>query len=194
MAEKYGYQVVGVDYSRVGCELLKANLVSHTDNALVVQGNIFQNCFCPGTFDMVFSYGFIEHFTNYSEILALFRAWLKPGGLLITLVPNKRYFFRHVERWIAPDVFDAHVPLKPKDLEDAYRQIGLEDIRSSYLGSFSTWKYVSKTEGMTQFFLRIVSRALCLPVHTLLRASGLEPESKMFSPLIFAIGKIPANP
>jgi SAM-dependent methyltransferase len=191
LARAYGHAVAGVDYSRVGCDRLAANLRASGDNVIVIQGDIFQHCFAPESFEVVYSNGFIEHFTNYPDLLALFRSWLKPGGLLITLVPNKKYVFRHVERWIAPDEYDAHVPIEPGDLEKSYRRAGLEDVAAAYLGSFSTWKYNSKAGGLTRWLLRLSSKAICLPVHAALKATGFTPESRPFSPLVFAVGRAP---
>jgi SAM-dependent methyltransferase len=41
-------------------------------------------------YDVVCSFGFIEHFRNFSEIIALHHRILKPGGLLIITTPNFR--------------------------------------------------------------------------------------------------------
>ena len=42
-------------------------------------------------YDLVFSNGFIEHFTNYEEVLNKHAAYLKPGGAMMVMIPNKRY-------------------------------------------------------------------------------------------------------
>ena len=42
-------------------------------------------------YDLVFSNGFIEHFTNYAEVLDKHAAYLKPGGAMMVMIPNKRY-------------------------------------------------------------------------------------------------------
>jgi hypothetical protein len=195
MGANYGYDLVGLDYSRMGCYLLRANLeLVGVQNALIVEGDILQNCLGPGTVNVVFSNGLIEHFTHYPEILALFKSWLKPCGWLITFVPNKKHLFRHVEKWLARSVYDAHVLMEPKDLEDAYKQIGLEEIAVGYLGSFSTWKYTRFAQGATRVFLRGLATALNNPIHAVLKGTGWKPESKMFSPMVFAIGRVPGNP
>lgn len=191
MAQRYGYRVVGLDYSEIGCRLLKANLREHLDRSLIIQGDLYQDCFVPAKFDVVFSTGLVEHFTNYQDILALFASWLKPGGTLVTLVPNKRFLFRHVEKMLAPDVYKNHILFEPHQLAMAYENIGMGDISASYLGSFSTWKYNSYTKGFTRFVLQAVSRSLCAPVHTFLRSNSLEPESRQFSPIIAAVGLKP---
>jgi 2-polyprenyl-3-methyl-5-hydroxy-6-metoxy-1,4-benzoquinol methylase len=42
-------------------------------------------------YDIVFSNGFIEHFTNYGEILDKHASYLKAGGAMMVMIPNKRY-------------------------------------------------------------------------------------------------------
>lgn len=42
-------------------------------------------------FDVVFSNGFIEHFSNYDEVLDKHVAYLNDGGSLLVMIPNKRY-------------------------------------------------------------------------------------------------------
>lgn len=191
LARTYSYEVVGVDYSRVGCQRLVDNLRETPDKAMVVEGDITQPCFAPSSFEVVFSNGFIEHFTDYSELIALFRSWLKPGGLLVTLVPNKHYVFRYVEQWIAPEQYHAHVLIEPSDLQQAYQQAGLQDVVADYLGSFATWKYNSKANGPARWMLRLSAKAIGWPVHAILRATGWTPESRMFSPLVYAVGRTP---
>lgn len=42
-------------------------------------------------FDLVISNGFIEHFTNYDEVLDKHAAYLKKGGSMLVMIPNKRF-------------------------------------------------------------------------------------------------------
>ncbi len=191
MIQKYGYSVIGLDYSRVGCEMLKANLEDCPQNAyLVIEADMFHCCFKQESFDVIFSNGLIEHFTDYPALVALFKSWLKPGGLLVTFVPNKKHIFRHVEKRLASDVYNAHVRLTPGDLLAAYQMHDLKDIKVGYLGSFFTWKYNSYAQGLKRPVLSGISKMLNLTAHTLLRTFGHEPESKAFSPIIYALGKI----
>jgi SAM-dependent methyltransferase len=192
-AQEFGYRVVGLDYSRIGCEMAWRNLEPVRERALVLEGDIFQPCFAPQTFDMIFSNGLIEHFTNYGQVLEGMSKWLKPSGMLITFVPNKKYAFRHIERRIAPDVYDHHVLLGPEDLAAAYREIGLENVSSFYFGSFSTWKYTSYLRGAVKTMSQVASRMANAAVQTPLRLTGLMPESRLFSPLVVAVGTVPAR-
>lgn len=190
MIEKYNYSVVGMDYSKTGCELLKVNLQPNSHlSYLVIEADMFHYCFRPYTFDVIFSNGLIEHFTDYPTLIGLFKKWLKPGGFLVTFVPNKQHFFRYIEKKLAPEVYDAHMLLSPADLLTAYQKQGMKDIQTGYLGSFFTWKYNSYARGLKRPLLLGLSRILNLSVHTLLRTSGFEPESQAFSPHVYALGR-----
>lgn len=191
MVKQFGYRVVGLDYSRLGCEMLAKNLGAARERALVIEGDIFQDCFPDHTFDVIFSNGLIEHFTDYLQVLRVFTRWLKPDGILLTFVPNKKYVFRHIERRIAPEVDAQHVLMEPGDLGVAYRALQLEQISAFYFGSFSTWKYTSYLKGISHRASQVASRVLCTGVQTVLRTTGAEPESKQFSPLIVAVGRVP---
>jgi 2-polyprenyl-3-methyl-5-hydroxy-6-metoxy-1,4-benzoquinol methylase len=43
-------------------------------------------------YDYVISNGFIEHFEDFDNILDLHSQYLKPGGKMLVMIPNKRYF------------------------------------------------------------------------------------------------------
>lgn len=57
-------------------EIIKADFTKHQPEKL---------------YDYVISNGFIEHFENYDEILDLHCKYLKPGGKMLIMIPNKRY-------------------------------------------------------------------------------------------------------
>lgn len=118
---QYGFQVSGVDYSPDGCEGARRTLA-----AAGVAGEVFQCDFrAPpksllGSFDVVFSFGVIEHFIDTATALEACAAYLKPGGLLVTLVPNMNGIPGLLQRLVDQGVFDIHVPLDRKDLYVAH--------------------------------------------------------------------------
>lgn len=92
-------------------------------------------------FDFVYSVGFLEHFTNYLEVIDLHDALLAPGGLLMLAAPNFRGWVqnalhrltdsvnlgRHVVESMAPARWAAH-------LGDRY-----EVLFAGYVGGFDYW-------------------------------------------------------
>lgn len=45
-------------------------------------------------YDLVYSNGFIEHFSDYENVLDKHAGYLKKGGAMVVMIPNKRYLRR----------------------------------------------------------------------------------------------------
>jgi 2-polyprenyl-3-methyl-5-hydroxy-6-metoxy-1,4-benzoquinol methylase len=98
-AKEMKYHVYGIDYSNAGCRTAKANLDRCGIEAKVINGNLFDSAFQKNYyefFDLVYSFGFIEHFTDTYNVLRAHLDLLESGGILIVTVPNfsKRSFYR----------------------------------------------------------------------------------------------------
>ena len=135
-AREFGLRVSGVDYSETGCAMARAILDREG-----VRGEIHQaDVFAPpealeAQFDVVVSLGVAEHFEDTTAALRAFRFFLKPGGLMVTIVPNTTGAAGLVQRLLNRPVFDIHVPLDVDRLGDAHRRAALSVAQSSYLVS-----------------------------------------------------------
>lgn len=133
-ARRYGFAVTGIDYSERGCE--KAAAVLRRDG---ITGEIVKADFTEPpaqllqAFDVGVSFGVAEHFEDTAECLASFRRFLKPGGMLVTLVPNLAGLVGTLQKTFDRGVYDIHVVLEPTTLADAHRRAGLEPIDTRYL-------------------------------------------------------------
>jgi len=89
MAEKYGATVVGIDLSMnmldIGRDRL-SKLPSHIQEKVSLEfGDITEQTYTPGSFDVIYSRDTILHIANKQQLFSLFHSWLAPGGsLLIT--------------------------------------------------------------------------------------------------------------
>ncbi|MBN2101784.1 MAG: class I SAM-dependent methyltransferase [Candidatus Aenigmarchaeota archaeon] len=77
-----------LDFSKKGCELTQNNF-----NKLGIDGKIYNKDFLGNLsglpkFDVVYSLGFIEHFTNYNKIIERHKLLCKNNGLIIVGCPN----------------------------------------------------------------------------------------------------------
>lgn len=89
LAKKYNnLQLFGVDKSLMGCKLAVTGIDGGLTKVQVVQGDVLQCPLRSENFDIVFSLGLIEHFDDPDKILKKHVDLLKPGGLLICIVPN----------------------------------------------------------------------------------------------------------
>lgn len=89
-------------------------------------------------YDYVFSLGFIEHFENYNEILDRHLKYLKPGGRLLVMVPNKRYFRKIYGYLVDYKNLKAHnlKCMNVRTFKDFSDRNNLEIKRLEYYGGF----------------------------------------------------------
>ncbi len=90
--KRFGIVPYGLEYTETGVQLQRALYRAQgLAEDLVLQGDFFDDALRAkwrGYFDLVTSYGFIEHFENPREVLAKQMELLRPGGVLVVTVPN----------------------------------------------------------------------------------------------------------
>ena len=85
----FGFEVAGLDRSAGGC--VSSRLILRREG---VNGRVYcADLFDPPKdtleeYDVVFSYGVVEHFRNTVDCVAAMSRFLKPGGLMVTLIPT----------------------------------------------------------------------------------------------------------
>lgn len=137
LAHNYKVQVTCLDYNSDREKVDESMAAFEVNDYSVEQADIFNHN--PNQkYDFVFSNGFIEHFENYEEVMELHLKYLKPGGRLLIMIPNKRFY-----KWIYQSILDrdnlkAH-NLKPMKLA-VFRKFAKENqlkiLRLSYFGGF----------------------------------------------------------
>lgn len=138
LARQFGFQVHGLDYSDLGCA--KARQILEREG---VDGEIHcEDFFSPSTaligrFDVVFSWGVAEHFESTTACLSAFARFLRPGGTMITIVPNLVGLVGHLQEALDRAVYAIHVPLDREALGEAHRQAGLQPLSCDYVMLFN---------------------------------------------------------
>jgi 2-polyprenyl-3-methyl-5-hydroxy-6-metoxy-1,4-benzoquinol methylase len=133
-AKRYGLAVTGIDYSKPGCTA-EREVLRRAD----VQGDVLHaDLFDPpadtrGAFDAVLSFGVVEHFEGTAGCIEAISRFAKPGGLVVTTIPNLTGSVGLLTRLLNPAVFAIHVPLTEAALADAHRAAGLQVESSEYL-------------------------------------------------------------
>jgi SAM-dependent methyltransferase len=129
---KLGHHIVGVDYSEVGCDRLRARLGTFMGE--VICCDIFDPpASALHTADLLLSIGLVEHFTDTARCIASLARFVRPGGRVLTIVPNMQGTVGLLQRLVAPSVYEVHVPLSPADLQEAHQRTGLQIERAAYL-------------------------------------------------------------
>ncbi len=137
-AKEFGFQVYGLDYSPIGCEMARAVLQANKIEAEVVCADFFSS---PenllGKFDVVVSFGVIEHFEDTSGCLRSVSSFLKTGGMLITSIPNMVGMIGAVQKMVNKPVYDIHCLIDPAMLKSAHENAGLAVLECDYFLSTS---------------------------------------------------------
>lgn len=88
-ARQLGWEVAGLDYSDTGLALSREILRRNGVQGRLRKADLRDG---PGEdrelFDAVFSLGLIEHFEHPENVLAILKDFVRPGGLLLTWIPN----------------------------------------------------------------------------------------------------------
>jgi 2-polyprenyl-3-methyl-5-hydroxy-6-metoxy-1,4-benzoquinol methylase len=132
-SQQFGFKIYGLDYSEIGCEQSREIL----SNAGIQGEIVCADFFSPptsllGKFDVVVTFGVVEHFTDTQSCIKALSKLLKPGGLLITNIPNMVGLIGTIEKMINRPVYDIHVPLDVKVLDKAHKLLGLEVLQCDY--------------------------------------------------------------
>jgi 2-polyprenyl-3-methyl-5-hydroxy-6-metoxy-1,4-benzoquinol methylase len=132
-AKEFGFEVHGIDYSELGCRQAAQVLANEGVEGEIVCADFFSP---PepmlGDFDVVWSRGVLEHFEDTATCASAFSRFLRPGGLMITIIPNLSGVLGLIQRMINRPVFDMHVPLARSDLKEAHRSSSLEIVSCAY--------------------------------------------------------------
>jgi SAM-dependent methyltransferase len=189
----FNADVYGLDYSEVGCAKSRA-LLKHYH----VPGEIYcADLFSPPAellqkFDLVVSFGVVEHFENTAHCLKSCAAFLKPGGLLLTLIPNIPSIIGFIQKFVDKDVYDIHVPLTKKNMLDAHHFAALDLDYCDYFMSInlSVVNSGSFSSNRLNPFLRHVLSGTS-KVCWILERYGLKiPKNRLTSPYIMTVAKV----
>ena len=137
-SQQFGFCVSGLDYSPSGCHA--ANRMLEREN---VPGKIYLGDLAQppeellGSFDVTFSAGVVEHFNDTAQCLYRCSRFLKPGGMLVTIIPNLKGLVGTLQKILNRTVYDIHIPLSQEDLTRAAQRAGLTVARSDYLVALS---------------------------------------------------------
>ncbi len=131
---RFGYQAHGCDTSPRGVELTRENFRLLGIDGTVVQCDLLD---APGegTFDVVLSLGFIEHFTDPGPVLDKHVRLLRPGGVLVLEVPN----LVGLNAWlVTPELLAVHnqTIMNRRFFEEFGKSRGLEPLFLDYIGGF----------------------------------------------------------
>jgi len=191
-AKRYAAQVYGLDYSFIGCQQANEQLARRAVEGSLICGDFFEFSTPPREhFDVVISFGFIEHFPDPSVILQRMHGMLRPGGVNVAIVPNFTTIFGWLQRAINRRVYEGHVIMGPNDLCDYARRAGYSSIQTGYtggawyLGVLNFTPALNATAPSLVALLGYVARRLGVLVGRILEAFGINRGGRIAAPFIY---------
>lgn len=128
-------------------------------------------------YDMVYSLGFIEHFTNWVDILLRQADLVKEGGYLLIGTPNYAGFFqRLLHKMFEKENYTTHVTasMNPKLWRELLEATGFRVIFAGTVGAFDLWTRGTET-------LPRITQELLWAVENLRPTLSVIEESKSFA-------------
>lgn len=111
-------------------------------------------------YDIVCSFGFIEHFTDWKEILKKHASLVKQGGTIIIETPNFKGSLQHLlHKHLDEENYSRHftAAMQPFVWKDILENLGFEVKWCGYFGKFDFWSDTKHYNKLQIIGLRILS-------------------------------------
>jgi len=186
----FGYQVSGMDYIDWCCRDANNLLKNCGVQGEIIQADIFSyEPASPGRqWDIVASFGFIEHFENSREAVKRHLELLKPGGFLVLVVPNHQGIYGKILKKTFPEIFRAHRIMSRETILKELQSSGeIEIVEEGYYGrlGFGHTGLVEKLMDKNPFIYH-AARVLVFGIENTAR---ILPRSAALSPYIAVIAR-----
>jgi 2-polyprenyl-3-methyl-5-hydroxy-6-metoxy-1,4-benzoquinol methylase len=191
-ARRFGVVVSGIDYSRVGCRQAEAILAKAGVPGAISCADIFDP---PRDllrrFDVVVSFGVVEHFDRPSDCVAMIARFARPGGAVLTLIPNLAGVAGVMQKHLCRRIYDVHVVLDRDALATSHRDAGLEVRICDYFMGVN-WAVVN-VSCLSRYLRGVAVRAqfgLSAPFWLAERMGVRIPPNRVTSPYVLCLGNI----
>jgi 2-polyprenyl-3-methyl-5-hydroxy-6-metoxy-1,4-benzoquinol methylase len=132
-AKEFKFKVYGIDYSEIGCKQATQILSNEGVKGDIVCADFFSP---PESmieeFDVVISFGVLEHFEDTQSCLLAFSQFLRREGIMITNIPNLIGLLGLIQKLINRNILEIHVPLSPKDILKVHQKNNLLPVSCDY--------------------------------------------------------------
>lgn len=137
LSDKFILVPTCLDYNSDVSKIEECMNIFDVNDYKVIQTDIF-NHQIEKQYDIVISLGFVEHFSDYNQILDKHCEYLKPGGTLLIMIPNKRWLRKWYGYLVDYDNLKAHnlKCMNFKTFNDFAKRNNLNEIKLTYFGEF----------------------------------------------------------
>lgn len=198
---RFGYDPFGVEYTPNGVEInRRAFTEAGLDPAQVIHADFFadefQQRYREG-FDVVFSNGFIEHFTDVKQVVRQHVNLLRPGGRLVIVIPNLRGLNWALTSFFHREVLAVHnlTIMDQSVFEGLFDGMGLRQLSCGYLGIFTCKLQNTAPNSWKRYLLALACR-LELPFEVMFRLvfRRWHPRAWWCSPYLVYVGEKLSSP
>ena len=189
LGKNFDYTVSGIDWMPGSKGVLENRLRSYGLKVGTIIEDDFLKTRIESKYDVVCSFGFIEHFQDIESIFRLHANLLKPNGILMISCPNYRKVRYLLSKWLEPESLQHH-NLKMMDFAEWTKPLeenGLEVLHQNYYLTFRFWSGRSKKKtirGLARDFV-----VLALDYSSYAFSSVIDYPNSLLSPLMISISK-----
>lgn len=162
MAKTFGLDPAGIEYSMAGMLATKRNFMLLSLNADEIINADFFELAPRDEYDVVMSFGFIEHFDNPEDVVARHLKWVKPGGKLVLGVPNFNGVYKPLQRILKNEILDKHnlTIMNLQWFKSLANKFNMEAEHVGFLGSFEPALPISDrgAHNIRQLFVKALLR------------------------------------
>ena len=134
-------ECTGLDYSETGIAKCRALFDALGLKVNLYHIDFFDHRLQPSSFDVVTSFGFIEHFDDPGPVVQKHLDLVKPGGVALIAVPNYGGVYGSLQRWCDAPNLALHNPdiMNPDALTALIDSPDVESVRAYPFGAMSLW-------------------------------------------------------
>lgn len=197
--QHWNAEVWGIDYSKTGLEQTKSTFDQKEKKERILYGDFFaENGLPQDYFDLVYSLGFVEHFSDVPSVLARCRRHLRPGGLIVTMIPNFAGWYGPLQKFVGRDLYDIHHVMDKQEIHQHHLDAGLAPVvPAEYLGCFApllvSWSRCNQWSPLlTRLAVlgtKVLQQAVCWTLHLV----RLDLDTRALSPMIAGIYRRPSE-
>lgn len=186
---RFGYRAGGIDMTPFVLDRMRRYLEAHD----VVVQDLYQGDFltfdAPRPYDLVCSFGFIEHFADFDNVLARHVDLVKPGGTLVVSCPNFRGLQYALHRLLDGTNLGRHVlgSMNVRRWRQVLEARGMQVVHDGYYRTMDFWwesPDQTPLQKLVARFVRHVGQGLDRRIHW---------PNRLTSPFLISISRKPAR-
>ncbi len=195
VCERYGCEVSGIDYLEKACSLAKKKLMESLCNHYQIFFGDFNELFMSihKKFDVLMSYGVIEHFQAPQEILSVFSKYMNDNSTIITHCPNTTGLCMAIQKWIDNEVYEGHQRFSLEEFIKYHEVCGFEVLYAGYIGylSFNNLDFscYGKKGLLIKGFIKVFNSHLVLATYLLKRMGWFKIQNRKLSGNMVVVAK-----